>query len=289
MRRIAVALSLALSLTTSAVAQNHPWCSTPSPPWDKRDWFASFYERTRLTPQPKTAKPIPVAFHVITDGRNGRLTTQQIAILIGNLNWAFRDTSLSFRLYKVDTTKNPSWYNNCFFNSANQAKLRKRLAKDPRYYINVYSCHLGLPNWYGISTFPPGYPIPGNPGATFMQGIVIDPITVGGSELFQYGLAMSHEIGHYLGLFHTFESAFNPSQTACADPGDFIADTPTQANHTLGSCPLGLDSCPALPGSDDIPNFMNYANDACWDHFTPEQVELMLEALHEFRPTLGTK
>jgi len=289
MFRTAVLILLTLLLATSAAAQNQPWCSTVSPPTDKRDWFASFRERSSLAPRSKTAKPIPIAFHVITDGRNGKLTAQQIAVLIENLNWAFRDTSLRFSLYKVNTIKNRSWYNNCVFNAGNQSKLRKRLAKDTRYYINVYSCHLGLPNFYGISTFPPGYPIPGNPGATYMQGIAIDPITVGGSELFQYGLAVSHEIGHYLGLFHTFESAFNPGQTACADPGDYVTDTPTQAVHTLGACPLGLDSCPALPGSDDIPNFMNYATDACWDHFTPEQAQFMLEALQEFRPTLGTK
>jgi hypothetical protein len=233
--------------------------------------------------------PIPIAFHVITDGRNGKVTAQEAAILVDNLNWAFRNAPFSFRLYKFDTTKNPSWYNNCYFNAVNQQKLRKRLAKDTRYYINVYSCHLGLPNWYGISTFPPGYPLPDNPGTTYMQGVVIDPITVGGTEDFQYGLAMSHEIGHYLGLFHTFESVFNPDQAACADPGDFVSDTPTQAGHTLGECPLGRDSCPALPGADPIPNFMNYATDACWDHFSAEQIALMVEALAELRPALGSR
>jgi hypothetical protein len=287
-RRMLVAFALTL-LAATAAAQEHGWCSTPSPPPDKRDWFTQFASRAKLLPHPKTGYPIPIAFHVITDGRNGKLTTQQVTALVNNLNWAYRDSPLSFRLYSIDTTKNAAWYNNCYFNAKNQQKLRKRLAKDTRYYINVYSCHLGLPNGYGISNFPPGYPIPGNPGTTYMQGVAIDPITVGGSELFQYGLAMTHEIGHYLGLFHTFESAFNPGQEPCTDPGDFVSDTPTQAGNTLGDCPIGRNSCPALSGLDDIPNFMNYATDACWDHFSPEQAEVMVEALQEFRPTLGTR
>ncbi|HEV8583173.1 MAG TPA: zinc metalloprotease [Thermoanaerobaculia bacterium] len=287
MRKAVVGLVLLLFVDAAVLAQQGPWCATPSPAPKTRDWFAGFTRRPEITLPYKTRVPIPIVLHVLTDGKNGKLTPQQISMLIQNLNWAYRDAPFSFRLYQTETIKNASWFRSCVFNTTNQQKIRKRLAKDTRYYINVYSCRLGSSSASGISTFPPGYPIPGNPGATYMQGIAIDPITVGGHELFQRGLVLAHEVGHYLGLFHTFERYFNPDLLACFDPGDFVDDTPTQATPTFGSCPVGQDSCPTLPGADDIPNFMNYATDTCWDHFTPGQIERMAAALAEFRPALG--
>lgn len=288
MHRIASGLLLLALFSSFGAQAQQKWCATPSPPPDKASWFAQLTKELPRAPFAQLALNIPVAFHVVTDGKKGKISAQQIAILIENLNWAYRNTPVSFYLYKADTLKNKAWYNNCFFNTKNQQKLRKRLALDPRYFVNIYSCKLGKPDWYGVATFPPGYPVPGTPGNTYMQGIAVDPVVLG-SPNFPYGLALAHEVGHYLGLFHTFESAFNPGQAGCADPGDFVSDTPSQAFHTFGACPVGLDSCPSLPGADDIPNLMNYATDECWNHFSPGQANLMVEAIQRFRPTLGTR
>lgn len=291
MRHIAMGLFLFL-VSLSAVGQvEQNWCATPLPAKDKAGWFQQLARDSRdvsnFSTSQASALAIPIAFHAITDGKNGKITAQQVAVLIDNLNWAYRNTPFSFFLYKIDTLKNKAFYNNCFFNTKNQEKLRKRLAVDTRRVINIYSCKLGKPDFLGIATFPPGYPIPGTPGATHMQGIAVDPVVLGSAQ-FPYGLALAHEVGHYLGLFHTFETVFNPGLATCADPGDLVADTPAQAFHTFGACPVGIDSCPGLPGADDIRNLMNYATDECWDHFTPGQVGLMVEALQRFRPTLGT-
>ena len=286
--RHVVASLLLLLISNSLVAQEpQPWCATARPSRDSRGWFTELAREARYAPRPKTTIRIPIAFHVVTDGKNGIISSQQIATLIQNLNWAYRDSSFSFYLYRADSIKNKAWYNSCVFNTANMQKLRKKAAKDVRYYLNVYSCKLGKPNFYGIATFPPGYPVP-NPGLTYLQGIALDPVALG-SDQFPYGLALAHEIGHYLGLFHTFETIFNDGQAECADPGDLVTDTPSQAGNTFGACPIGRDSCPTLAGADDIPNLMNYATDECWDHFTPVQGDLMLYALEHFRPTLGTR
>lgn len=266
------------------------WCGTPSP---SRALAVPFVEQLRQIDRPvvsiaKSSIAIPIAFHVVHDGKSGRLTAQHIAILIENLNWAFRDSPYTFYLYRLDSIKNRSWYNNCAINSTNLKKLRKRLALDVRYYLNVYSCKPGKAGLLGIATFPPGYPVPGNPGLTYLQGVAVDPVGLGSAE-YPYGFVLAHEIGHYLGLFHTFESFFNPGLSNCADPGDFVGDTATQAFHTGGDCPVGLDSCPALPGADDIPNFMNYSTDECMDHFSPGQIEMINFALGNYRPTLGTR
>jgi hypothetical protein len=70
-----------------------------------------------------------------------------------------------------------------------------------------------------------------------------------------------------------------------------VDDTPTQGKHYLGSCfpNAGFDSCPALPGNDDIPNFMNYATEECLQHFSPGQIERMNQAVEQYRPTLGNR
>lgn len=233
-----------------------------------------------------TALGIPIAFHVLTDGKSGKITDRQVSTLIDNLNWAFRNSPFSFYLYRVDTTQDKAWYGNCVVNTKNQQKIRQKLALDTRYFINVYSCKLGERGLLGRSTFPPGYP--GAQVSAFLQGVALDPLVLG-SAGYPRGLALAHEIGHYLGLFHTFETVFNPGSNGCTAPGDLVDDTPTQAFNTFGACPSNVDSCPALPGADDISNFMNYSTDACWDHFTPGQVDVMVQAVSRFRPDLGTR
>jgi hypothetical protein len=84
-------------------------------------------------------------------------------------------------------------------------------------------------------------------------------------------------VGHYLGLFHTFEGG-------CLGSGDFVADTPAEATPTSG-CPLGKDTC-ASPGLDPIHNYMDYSDDACYTEFTAGQSGLMCQMVTAFRPSL---
>lgn len=106
------------------------------------------------------------------------------------------------------------------------------------------------------------------------------------------GKVLTHEVGHYLSLFHTFEGGcsgvddgvMNPDGVpVCNVDGDRVCDTP-QGNMFYG-CPTAITSC----ANDAIPNrrnFMQYSDDACRDEFSPGQISRMLASLSLFRPTL---
>jgi hypothetical protein len=79
-----------------------------------------------------------------------------------------------------------------------------------------------------------------------------------------------HEIGHYLGLFHTFDGACSPSN-------DDVADTPAERSADF-YCTAGRNSCKdgnGLVELDPIHNFMDYSDDLCLFEFTVGQSERM--------------
>ena len=66
-------------------------------------------------------------------------------------------------------------------------------------------------------------------------------------------------------------------------PGDFIKDTPTEAEPQFFCAPR--DSCVGspFPGDDPITNFMDYVDDVCMDNFTADQTKRMRKHWHAFR------
>lgn len=225
---------------------------------------------------------IEVAFHVVTGGEEGKMGEEVVTTLLDNLNWAYRETPFRFRLRSVDFTDNKAWFEQCALGTETEAAMKENLAVEPDHVLNIYSCRpVGgkvPPGTVGIGSFPWK-----DVDKPWLHGVVIDPsaLPTGHSQPGRHrGLTVAHEVGHYLGLIHTF-------QGGCQDRDD-VADTPAQSGPTM-KCMARIDSCPDQPGMDDVQNIMNYTDDDCMAHFTPGQIERMVKAVREFRPGLGAQ
>lgn len=254
-------------------------CATPEPTAQEMDNVRVAIDQWMSTNTVSAVGgQIKVAFHVIYSGSEGNLTDSQIAAQITELNRSYSgyyggvNTGYTFVLASVDRTRSKQWFKMTPGSGA-ETQAKQALATDVPHRLNIYSCKPGQ-SLLGWSYFPNSYP-----EGDFHHGVVIHYGSVPGGYLspFDLGGTADHEVGHYLGLYHTF-------QGGCAAPGDAVSDTPAEATATSG-CPIGKDTC-AGGGADPIHNYMDYSDDACYSQFTSGQDQRMDSMVPVYRPSL---
>ena len=220
---------------------------------------------------------VPVFFHVVTDGKIGSLTKAQIDRQISVLNQTFAgaeggaDSGFNFVLAGVTHTDNADWfYGVGGLGGQEEHDMKSTLHQGGANALNLYSTTAGE-LYLGWAYFPD---ITTKPGQEYLDGVVFDWETIPGTSTeyagrFDQGETATHEVGHWLGLDHTF-------YRGCSSGGDNVADTPPEKTPTDG-CPAGKDTCSA-PGLDPIHNYMDYSYDSCYTEFTPGQVQRMQDS-----------
>ncbi|KAI8477482.1 MAG: hypothetical protein J3K34DRAFT_398393 [Monoraphidium minutum] len=221
-------------------------------------------------------------FHVITWKGEGMVTQSSVDGQVDVLNKAYFPY-FQFRLVtsrQLEATSEAMFRPDVTDDYAASEAVVASLRQGNHSAMNVVTWDLGG-GLLGLAYFPTMCMTPG----CKENAVLIDYRTVPGVESgeFSFGDTLVHEVGHWLGLYHTFEG----ESCRLEDGGDFVADTPWEREPAY-DC-VERDSCRSLPGFDPIHNYMDYTADACMDRFSIGQFARMaaqweLYRLPPFKP-----
>jgi Pregnancy-associated plasma protein-A len=232
---------------------------------------------------------IPVAVHVVWNEATQNISDEQIQSQIDVLNQDFRrlnpdvsqlpavwqslvgDAQIEFFLAEEDENGNRTsgitrtQTTEVSFPSDDRVKSNATGGADPwpsDRYLNMWVCQLGG-GLLGYAQFP------GGPAAT--DGVVITHTAFGttgtAAPPFHLGRTATHEIGHWLNLYHIW----GDDGTGCGG-SDEVNDTPNQGSENTGKPSFPHISCNNGPNGDMFMNYMDYTDDDSMYMFTVGQV-----------------
>lgn len=273
---------------------NNRWCKATQPTDAPTDILPVHDVSTRLN-DPDGVIIIPVVVHVLWNNATENISDALIQSQIARLNLDFRklnpevpvyapwaavqaDAKFEFKLACIDPQGlSTNGIVRKFtpvgqFMNHNELKLNSTGGDDcwpTDTYFNIWTGDLDdASNYLGHAQFPEQYYtlIGGIPGS-LLDGIVLDYKITGdnnGDPYNNLGRVASHEVGHWLGLYHTF------SESLCAQ---LHPDIPPQYNHYMQVCPSfpQTDPCSPPPTGAQFMNYMNYTDDPCRFMFSASQ------------------
>lgn len=233
-------------------------------------------------------KIIPVRFQIFAndDGSNPAGTSLEISNQMARLNADYAAARIFF-IYSA-RTNNSTLYRLCPTNA--EPAMMAAFAENPASQVNVFvTAYAGFNNC-GIATFPWDSSSLTSTGGMVLQDWSLAPARFGSAPSFIN--CFSHEMGHMLGLMHTFRGVLEVGAgcqncrelagRSAADgdlSGDFCADTPPEAGITVITGPCAQtatnDSCNGQPFTGVLLNNIMSYYIGCANAFTPQQMGRM--------------
>lgn len=264
-------------------------------------WKQAFYARSSDT----ATRVLPVAFHIVHNNDAADISDARVLQSFENLNEAFAnkgffdpqtgvDTRIQFCMAKqspsstftTGITRDISPLSSMTIETDDES-LKSLNSWDPTCYINIWivaeiSSLSGGAAVAGYAHFPTAH-------GMLIDGIVVEADFIGTAEA-NTGLLV-HEMGHYLGLYHTFEGGcFNED---CLLDGDRVCDTPPDQSTATVACDFEINSCQTDAQSgfstdmnDMINNYMDYGDLNCSNAFTEDQKCRMRFSIDNSRASL---
>lgn len=297
-----------------------------------KDLHLKLIEHQRQHPQTRDVSLITVGvvFHICYSNPNTNTITGDVNWTLEQLNKDFNATPVNLNQFDSVYASNPSFqttYNDYKSRiggmtvrfvlsqivyvarptqtSSNISVLDSNIksysqAINPEKLLNVWVADLsgGL---LGYAQFPWEF----NNSTKKYDGVLIAKGTFGPNATYtDYNLnrTLTHEIGHWFGLYHTFQNTFayqggNIDYAPGTNPeemkGDCVIDTPPQSIPTYGNpfstptlWPTSQPSDQTQPYRAMFMNFMDYVDDVAMFMFTADQANKMRQMVSLYRPQI---
>jgi hypothetical protein len=260
------------SLKTLAVNPEDVVCAEMGP-------CDNFVARDAAIPTPATPiKTYRLIIHVFCDDNGGNCAANlfDVAVAVGRLNTDYAPWRIGF-VYETDFINDTKYRDLDVSNNTEPKFMKKAYAVSPGTKLNVYVVKTGGVSW---GTFP------WDPNALGEQGGIVmhEAWFVRSTPLLHI---FTHEVGHCLGLWHTFHGVTEvPQCSACYEAvgrppevgdttGDFCSETNPTTNTSVCSDPPDIDPCSFEPWtSTPWLNYMGYSN-SCANEFKAQQAGRM--------------
>jgi len=253
---------------------------------------------------------LPVVVHIVHAagtvlGTNENIDNAQVVLALSHLNSLFANsapydpvsgvnTDIQFCLAQQDPNGNATTGINRIASpltdmimESDDVSLKDLSRWNPNCYINIWVLRdiCSVSSGCGVA----GYAYFPSSHGTNIDGIVIEADYFGSSAI--NSSVLGHEMGHYLGLYHTFEGGCTNND--CNLDGDRVCDTPPDQFTGAINCLASYNSCTtdALSGfasdqNDMFQNYMDYGDPACYSIFTAGQTTRMQWHIDNVRMSL---